>query len=97
MVLAAVVPASIAAVVSIYVATRQSRMQTKVDETHHELTVNGHVSDSPTMRDQLDTLGQQLADHITSSEKDRQNLWRAVWWAYRRAQERKDETEYDDN
>ena len=105
LVVAAVVPASIAAVVSVYVARNQSRMQEhqgkmsdRIDATHREVTVNGHVSDVPTLRDLVDSLANKLEDHIHSSEQDRKNLWRAVWWAFRSGRgHAEDTTEYDDN
>ena len=89
-VVAAVVPASIAAIVSVYVAraqkdmrVHQGRMSKQIEATHREVTVNGHISDVPTLRDLVDSLAAELHDHIHTSTEDRKNLWRAVWWAFR--------------
>lgn len=103
-VVAAVVPASIAAVVSVYVARAQrtmqdaqERMHKRVEATHREVTVNGHVSDTPTLRDLVDGLAQRLDDHIEHSERDRKNLWRAVWWAFRSGRGHSEDQQYPDD
>lgn len=64
----------------------------KVAETHAQITVNGHRSDSPTLLDRVDglsmqvtearlalvALGAMLEGHLDLSATDRGELWEAV-------------------
>lgn len=63
-----------------------------VHETNRQVTVNGHKSADPTLKDSVHTLQEQYAElrrdiataawmfegHIHASEVDRGNLWRAI-------------------
>lgn len=53
LVLSTAIPATLAAVVSVWTLTSQRRMRTKVEETHHATTVNSHASEAPTILDRL--------------------------------------------
>lgn len=64
----------------------------KVAETHAQITVNGHKSDTPTLLDRVDrlnaqanearlavvALGAMLEGHLDLSAADRAELWEAV-------------------
>lgn len=45
-----------------------------VQETHASITVNGHVSDTPTLRDQVDTLMDRSETNATSIGEIRDEL-----------------------
>lgn len=63
-----------------------------VKETNRQVTVNGHQSRDPTLKDSVHTLQEQYVElrrdiataafmfegHIQASETDRGNLWRAI-------------------
>jgi hypothetical protein len=63
-----------------------------VRETNRQVSVNGHTSRDPTLKDSVHTLQKQYTDlrqdiaaaafmfdgHIAASERDRGDLWRAV-------------------
>lgn len=97
LVLAATVPATITAGVTVGLARASRGMRDQVAETHKQVTVNGHSSDQPTVLDRLeevkaaqtdlravvDSIAAEVADHVAHSSDDRRNLWRAVWYAYR--------------
>lgn len=63
-----------------------------VQEANRQVSVNGHVSEEPTLKDSVHTLQDQFKElrmdianaafmfegHITASERDRANLWAAI-------------------
>jgi hypothetical protein len=63
-----------------------------VQETNRQVTVNGHTSRDPTLKDSVHSLQEQYTElrrdiaaaaimfdgHIAASERDRGDLWRAV-------------------
>lgn len=104
LVLAATIPAAITTVGGIWLARVTKGVRDKVSETHHQVTVNGHHSDTPTVLDRLAEVAEvaaeardtaaatqaQLAEHLAWSKRETSNLWRAVWYAFRGHRERQE-------
>lgn len=120
LVLAATIPAAITSVATVYtvrLSRHVSGMRDKVDETHHQVTVNSHSSETPTVLDRLadvaaiaaeareaaysakdasEAIDARLTEHLSWSENETRNIWRAVWYAFRRGHERTEERAHDD-